>query len=759
MAGRSLKYHPQSRAELSERGAILPLLLLLSIPLLALLAVVADLGIVMNANRDLEIKTRNAALSGLSAFQDQYRYLVGKPIGEQNCAQCNFPGMNCIPLCAFHAAKNRANNIAFANVSLGERFVSDRENLIDEFTPTSDPPPNGSPTESEIRLGVYYWLEPNECKGGQYGTPASWCAESYPSFRTVNLNSIPDVSLANAIELRATFPADNPITSIFASILGTTKFNVHAAARAAILPRNDMFIIDLSRSMYRSNYFLRNKPTTTYPAPEGSPGTAAEFAFLGSDAGLYPLGCNWWSSISARSACCAEFCDSDPGAEKCTTCTAAACDDYIAFGSGFSQDRIKFQALGLSPPYTPEDDHVLPSERHYQSHYRCVAVTTGWDGTVITRENYFFDFGTENAGEFLSRPEPLISVIEATNAAITNLRGRNMSVDRLGVIAFDDDQDNLIANNPRYLPPSPPNSPAVEQWRIATLPEKYYRPNDGFLSKSLFPFASAKSDIFQALREAAYLISLEPSYEYAKNTVNVITDGLQNCSYDRVAGGDWWSGWQRNGPCENTGARVVEGISNLIDEAFVDELVRRKISVNVILFGQEVRPHRLVRKNAYSTGCYDQIGDNDAGAPPGALVDSGWSNYLDLLDNDIPELNSQFSLKSADAPFLAANQLYEGLVAKTKGLWLPVIEPLMVSGSTIIFWNELQTACQNAGDTEPLRDLEVTVPDPDNPGGTMTVVVTDSAGRLLFDPLGESVSGQMRRFVDQIVQSPYVVVP
>ncbi len=750
----------------NSRGAILPLLLLLLVPILGLLALVVDLGVILNSNRDLEQKTRNASLSALSAFQDQYRYLSTQPIGERGCEYCNLFGVNCVPRCSMEAASKRANEVAFTNMSLGERFSRDPSSPIDEFAPKNSSATSTIPDESEFRMGVYYWFPPSEC--GQELHPS--CDAEYPFFRTVDLNDNAELANANAVELRATFPASNPITAIFANILGTKEFRVHATGRAAILPRNDMFLIDLSRSMYRSNY-LKDKYQVGDPVREID-GSRAEFGYLTAD-GASGLNCPVNTTLSATSACCADFCASKPS--LCSTCTAQACGDtggtfsngYIESGDGYSQDRTRWNELDLAQPFP---DNELPVQmQHFQSEYKCVSVISNWSDSGQSRRNYLIDFANAaNNSTMSARPEPLFSVLEATNSALVSLQNRNMSVDRIGIIAFDDKENNRETFNPRILLPSPPGNLQIASWERATNRTYFGSPSYGFLSKSLFPLAGSMSDIFQPLREAAYLISLEPSYRIAKNTINIFTDGLQNCVYDELPSGEWWSGWERRGICENYGTNIVEGIRNLTDPDFVDELKRRQISVNMILFGEEVRPHKLVRKNAAGNGCRDQIEDNASGAPAGAFVNSNWEYYEDLLDGPSPDpsqLDLEFSNKSGASPFTAPNHLYEGLVAPTKGLWLPVMPPYEVPGATgpvpVQFWGKMQHECATAEDTDPLQNLILRVKDPTDPTGVreIDIEVTDGAGRLLYDPLGESVAGQMRRFVDQIIQSPYVLVP
>jgi hypothetical protein len=182
-----------------------------------------------------------------------------------------------------------------------------------------------------------------------------------------------------------------------------------------------------------------------------------------------------------------------------------------------------------------------------------------------------------------------------------------------------------------------------------------------------------------------------------------------------------------------------------------------------------------VRKNPSGTGCLDQIEDNAVGATDTSFVNSNWDEYVALADGspeDQNQLREAFSSASSEDPFLASNHLYPGLVAPTKGLWLPVMPPLEVISATqpeprsVFFWQELQEACRaptppGLPANRPLADLHLLVPDPFGiPGSTLPdpVRVTDSEGRLLYDPLGASIEDQMQRFVDQIVQNPYVLV-
>jgi hypothetical protein len=75
------------------------------------------------------------------------------------------------------------------------------------------------------------------------------------------------------------------------------------------------------------------------------------------------------------------------------------------------------------------------------------------------------------------------------------------------------------------------------------------------------------------------------------------------------------------------------------------------------------------------------------------------------------------------------------------------------SGNPVIFWNELQARCASLPTTTAIGNLQVVV------DGITYTGITDAAGRLRYDPLGQSVSDQMKRFMDQIIQSPYVLVP
>jgi hypothetical protein len=745
-------FAPRERAE--ERGAILPLLVVLLVPILILLALVVDLGVILNSSADLEQKTRNAALSGMASFQSEFRYQQSLPPAEAGCAQCNDPAtlVYCKYRCAAEAALTRAEQVAAVNLTLGERFATDKSNPIDTFTMRPSNYNGSLSDEGELRVGTYYWIPPAQCPAGG---PGIFCPPYTPYFRTLNPNNSAELGLVNAVDLRAGFPSSNMIMAQFARFMGVKSFEVSNHARAAVLPRNDMFLLDLSRSMYRDNYVRDN---VVISGSEIS-GTASEFAVrLKSSFRLNlitaGLGCN--TVRLSSQICCYYACLVDPSASICVnckldpTCTnqydSGTSAELIETGSGYSRDYSKYVSLSGSPlPASPAPDEI----RHFSDGYRCVS-----SPNILNQSEYFLvDFKDPStvSSTFLARPEPLFSVLEATNFAMKTLRERGMTVDKTGIIAFDNALSNLVTNNPRVLTPTTPGQTLFNTYETATNISQAGNMALGFLSKGFFPKPGAYSDIFQALREAAYKISLEPTYQIAKNSITIFTDGLQNCVYTNTGSGEWWERWSRTGGCLNNGPQIISGIENLGDPTFVTELKRRQIAVNMIMFGEDIGAHRVVRKNISGSGCRDQVEDNAAPNPSLPYVDSNWAAYKAMTP---VEQTNAFSNATKDAPFLAPNQLYDTLVAPTKGLWLPVLPQLKdLSGNPVIFWNELQSACSGQLTNAPMSNLSLDVE------GTTYTGITDAAGRLRYDPLGQSVGDQMKRFMDQIIQSPYVLVP
>jgi len=548
----------------------------------------------------------------------------------------------------------------------------------------------------------------------------------------------------------------------FARFMGVKSFEVSNHARAAVLPRNDMFLLDMSRSMYRDNYLRDNLVDGGGAVISG---TASEFAVrlrpeFQAALSMGNLGCA--TIRQATQVCCFYACFGGRAElGECSTCRAdPSCRhqsekappavptniELIESGSGYSRDFTKYSNLINPAPALP-----LPRNTdHFSANYRCVQSPNA----LNAQEYYLIDFNNPSAASstFGARPEPLFSVLEATNFALKTLRQRGMTVDKTGLIAFDNEASNLIPTNPRVLLPDTPGSSQFNAFENATNILNAGTMNTGFLSKALFPKPGAYSDIFQALREAAYKISLEPTYQVAKNSITIFTDGLQNCVYASAPGG-WWDGWIRTGSCVNSGTQIIAGIRNLGDPGFVEELTRRQIAVNMILFGEDVGAHRLIRKNNAGNGCRDQVEDNASPDASKPFVDANWGFYGNVKTTDAAK-NAEFASASATNPFLAPNQLYNSLVAPTKGLWLPVLPQLMDSnGDPVIFWNELQAACTGATDNSALGSLALTV------SASTYTDITDINGRLRYDPLGQSVSDQMKRFMDQIIQSPYVLVP
>ena len=509
--------------------------------------------------------------------------------------------------------------------------------------------------------------------------------------------------------------------------------------------------------MYRDNYLLDDLVVSGVQilGSEFAVRLTPEFQtalFMGN------LGCA--TIRQATQVCCFYACFGDRSTSpECLTCKADPSCSYVSVKAPpvpptnsalieaaptSHQDFVKYTRL--INPATPPPSNL----DHFSGHYRCVQSPN----TENVQEYYLVDFNDPSvvSSTFLARPEPLFSVLEATNFALKTLRQRGMTVDKTGLIAFDNEASNLIPTNPRVLLPGTPGSVPFNAFENATNIQNAGTMTTGFLAKGLFPKPGAYSDIFQALREAAYRISLEPTYQVAKNSITIFTDGLQNCAYTNTGGADWWNGWTRTGGCFNSGTQIITGIGILGDPGFVQELTRRQISVNMILFGKEVGAHRLIRKNNAGNGCRDQVEDNAAPDISKPFVNANWDFFGNPTTTDVQK-DSAFRAK-ATIPFVAPNQLYNTLVAPTKGLWLPVLPRLLdSSGTPVLFWNELQAACTAATNNSALGSLTLNV-------GTVTYNnITDAAGRLLYDPLGQTVNDQMKRFMDQIIQSPYVLVP
>ena len=419
--------------------------------------------------------------------------------------------------------------------------------------------------------------------------------------------------------------------------------------------------------------------------------------------------------------------------------------------------------------------------------------------------------------DFLANPEPLKSVLDATNDAMTFIKDRAVSADRFFLAGFDETilsarttcrtgSADSCAMGETLVDPSSDSfagflrltdvkSASASNWRTYSSDNPYH-----FLNRSFFPRQGYNTDIQLALWKAYQELAANPSNSTAKNLVFLITDGVANCRYSEPEQigpnsfanniGEYLANRVCDGNPATIGQTVIESIrqmnTGLVHVEYGKTLVQlfkeKNIAVSVILIGRNVAPHYLIRPS--TTPAADGLGTggclNNSEAVFGNIPFVNWNTssinapYERCTGADCvgPRYNSAILESDARAALInptgnirlpISNLLYEELVAPTKGAWIPIIEPLInASGVRVNFSSQLTASCN----ARYLAPTTTGVPNsPIMPNLPLvigvngpSVIVTDSQGRLLYDPYGRTQKEQIIEQVKQVLGGGFVLI-
>jgi hypothetical protein len=412
--------------------------------------------------------------------------------------------------------------------------------------------------------------------------------------------------------------------------------------------------------------------------------------------------------------------------------------DFLPFGhntgdfrtwSGMGYSTIPSNQAGIFPVAGSGFDNL---SWHYREQYRYHAMqltpmTDDWDAEAPATHHMLIDYGaTQAVSDFLARPQPLTDIISAVHYAIEQLNQRAVAEDRIAIYGFDEDLHLERSIHPLQSVDMPDGSPLKDFFSATDSPPDV----ESWISKGLVPIV-ANSNVYRALARALDTIVESNTQAVARNVILLITDGQGNCRHE-AAGPD----------CNNDQAHMQDFLEEVSQPAFIESLVSARTSVSVALVGSNVGPHRLLIRSPDGNRCFDEM---DAQDYPD-------TNYVDPSSSGstFPGTNS--------LPFRLSNELYGRLVAPTRGLWIPVMpQYCSVDGTPHPgFSDKLSEICRTStalpGEVIPEACL------PDNGGICTSVNITDADGRLKCDPYAGTVAEQMRRAIDKLIQSPYMVV-
>ena len=726
-----------------ENAALVPLLAILVLPLILIIGITVDTGLVLNTKNQQALLVQHIALSTLS------QYIKNISEGEV----------------AVYDSIERARRIANVNITIIDKTLKDPDRRIAD---TFDSIALGGMSEGGeeahealLEFGRYYFSE------DMSDDESNPCTGEPPCF----VAGDPFADDNNAVRFSMWVPSGNPIRTYLFKLIGYEHVTHRATAVATLIPRNDVFLLDLSPTVYWDNFTPHGVKNSEGKTIRGSRNI---FSYQikpppHPDYIEEELG----NELSTEEAC-------GEGAYDSKRCPVDVSSEYQKIW----QTKYFSQAEAEDEDYRPSNpdaswalwqdsglDGPHPSFK-YRDDYRAFAVDFE-SGPKYFLTHYFGD-GPQN----ISTPRPLTGILNAVYTGMKILEERTLSSDRLGIYGFDSDPDRTalhglnISEFPRHLDLAPipgllEEAELSEQWlrfhkflRASWMGSRYDYLQ--MIDLGLFPIPQRFSDLQGAFYLGLDKISQSPTYKYAKNSIFMFTDGLANCPRDVEYDEDQQMviklRYIPDQPCRHSGRFIYESINDINNPLFIKAFQERGIAISIALVGQNIRPHFVARKSS-SDGCMDHIEAAkldyknfiDSGIPEDAESNSMVKDlYIAQLQQDIAEQN----------PLYIANELYK-IVNATKGLWIPImpqafaVDPDTGESSVTAFnFNALlQEACRNA---DNIGDVITTEDFPFYDSNTGRPIV-DESGRVLFDPVGRSPERQMKDAMYSVLQSPFML--
>lgn len=481
----------------SKRGAIMPLFAICAIALIALIALVVDLGTLLNSIDQLQTKIDQAALGGISQYSGDLQSFTASSMSTPSdstfspCPECTVDNQLCRNTCAVKAAILRAGAVSNLQITLGERSRRVSK-VLSDFGKVAQGSKNVLPgADGSVVPGKYHWFK----LGGDdppCGPP--------PCFEPITDPN--NFDQTNAVRVTGSLAPTNPITSTFAKIIGLKEFAFQVRSVSTLLPRNDVFGIDLSPSVYRDNYLRwgqlcgsRCQPGNTYGNTcgvlKGSPGGPDDcsgcYAFtqgtvnkckdasgvlcadncqISADAcATDPScgGCSWgpqplfngciedgsrgeWIFMLNPDSYPPNVCDSSAGMLSSIACqTTAGCKVAGALagdsiGTAYQVDlQDVWNRLKSFPSDWPPAVRVLPY-KHTKSQFRCrdVYLSRGSRPVSPAPDARSFLYKSVFTLSESQNPSPYRGILGATNAGMVQIWKRAVSLDRFSLVGFDE---------------------------------------------------------------------------------------------------------------------------------------------------------------------------------------------------------------------------------------------------------------------------------------------------------------------------------
>ncbi len=787
----SKKTHRLSAMLPSQSGAVLPLIALIAVILVLYLAFSIDLTRVGSAHQKQGRVAELASLAALEAF-----------MAADTTAGTTDPEKYSLRLAA---AKKRAEEILDSGENVlqgGGQTTTQLDSASFELVETTNmmlPSYGGSSDDGgrdnvgEITPGRWWFSSPNAGCPATPSTnncPCNGSTDTSPCFQP-NTTGVETEATAFQVAIRS--HTSNPIFGVFSKAAGTREqFQIENLARAALVPRQVVFAIDLSNSIAFETH--------------RAPGLGADF-----QSATPPMTTVAYALNNAS-------CPVNVLGAKGTL----GSPDVVLHDPNYNWYGHPNPAA-VQPPVPPNRPANPPSspfaryfkDRHYKDDYVCreldFDLDGNSDGTYLVEEN---SIGTADicvdvacsATEKYRGPEPLSTILAGIHQSLLDMEKLAVPGDQIMLIGFDEnivDARKIGFTSAKITAPQftlAKNITNVDM--VSTLAIRHQR--------AFFPVYPGYTDIPQVLLDSMKELGGLPSVGDA--WIAIFTDGLGTCAHFQGGSPDFAGETFLTGsaptfnfanptkPClDPITDSDVAGFTNLAEfQNYLNlksmaeastiaggtpldipsgfrTLAESGISVHTFLFGDFVQPHTLVRKSP-NGGCYTDAGARAADLP---FTNAGHPT-LDAGANDFADI-------SASNPFLRVNvDLHESLSKPTQGTFNPIRTPcnpdlfttsagvpasLAITGATFA---DRQADCKNNEKILKILDAACDAAPalPPSPGPTDGVVgyngdaglpnnlgaIIDQ-GRLKCDPRCRTTQEQVTEQIKELFSvNPFVLV-
>lgn len=700
-----------------ECGATIVMFALLLVTLVLFISLGVNAFILASSKSQYHHTAEQSALGAMQAYLDAQK-------ASGTAQQC------------INAAITRAESILGNSVDtwLGSSLLTNALVPQNQIGTPSSPKENGT-----ITPGNWYFEDPG-CSAATAATLGIPCPCTITG--TFAGNCFKEITDPNAYASALKIDLKLSSASLMKTIINDTEVQFQSSAIASQIPRRGAFLIDISPSTVEDTHDSTTQ-FSFYPDPKQS-------------CECYN-GAGWYGKKL-----------------KCSGGAHYYRDLATTWDNGFYKGDRAFW-----PPIASNGDFTgINPDEHYKNDYRC-----------MNGEQTFSPNDDRNVPDYIvdSRisPQPLDSILDGVHEAMERFELRAVSGDMIGIIGFDNE---LMRSRASYecknatceamgtewdysmFHPDPLASTQYQRFLRATdtsIPIESRLDTDAAngIDVWLFPRSVANDKISEgkvyqhsgsietylggdstfaprpltdlplALKTAA---SMFKASQQSENFVVLFSDGLTNC-IERTkakllvtknmpwgaAHPDWF--WHIYSTCGATDAHFnasLAEVTNIIN----NDYVKNNIALHMVLLGDKVQPHSLVRK--MSGQCMTDDAARAAGLP-----------FI-----DVPTTGT--GSKYTDPVFYGPNKIWNE-VKKTNGLWLPIRS---ACASGIDKSSDFDAICAGS-----LVADGALVP-PGSFGGVFSGKV-DAQSRLLCDVQGRTTKEQVADAITEIMsRNPYVLV-